>query len=370
MTHKRGRKLPPQGMRTIAVVSGKGGSGKTMVAVSLAQALAALDYHILLIDADFGTGGLTYYLNFKLFSRARFGLADLHSKTMAFGLDELISAAKTQSLQSHPELSNVAMVPTGDQRSLEPMTPPELTNLLKHVLGHANGEYDFVIMDCRGGIDEQSLAVCSISDDVLVVAETDATSIQATQHLVDILSSRDLRQKVAGFVLNKVMDDPTALAKASTSLFKAEYLGSVPFDIDATRAYIQGDLPDKNALFSRHIQVASSNMLPEADAYRNVRTLSADQFSTVTLRSPETRFGGMLVVTLGLYAGILLALGALGYLTIPSFSATSPAFTIGIVIFYLALLVAASSDAFKQAIGATLSAYPRVLSRAIAQIMR
>lgn len=63
--------------KSIAVVSGKGGSGKTMVAVALAQGVALAERSCILIDADFATGGLTYYLTFRNFKNARIGLSDI-----------------------------------------------------------------------------------------------------------------------------------------------------------------------------------------------------------------------------------------------------------------------------------------------------
>ena len=49
---------------SIAIVSGKGGSGKTFIAAELASLIAAR-IPVTLMDADTGTGGLSYYLGLK-----------------------------------------------------------------------------------------------------------------------------------------------------------------------------------------------------------------------------------------------------------------------------------------------------------------
>jgi septum site-determining protein MinD len=59
--------------RSIAIISGKGGSGKTMVTAMIAcildHACSVLpeknSQSILAMDADTGTAGLTYYLGLK-----------------------------------------------------------------------------------------------------------------------------------------------------------------------------------------------------------------------------------------------------------------------------------------------------------------
>jgi flagellar biosynthesis protein FlhG len=364
MTIDEKRGIQEQVGQSFAVVSGKGGSGKTLVAVAMAQALGALNYSTLLIDVDFGTGGLTYYLTFTIFSNARVGLADLHTnEDGGVSFENLLSSPKPASLVSNKELRFIRLIPTGDQRTAEPMDRETLEKLFKDVLYIAKSQFDYVIADCRGGIDPQSIAVCSICDEILVVAETDATSIQATQHLVDVLNRHDLKRKIVGFLLNKVMDDPTPLAKAATSFFRSEYLGAIPFDIDATRAYIQGELPSKNSLFSRHVQYCLSNMLLSARSYQNVRTLAPAEFSTVTLRNPETRLGGVLIGTLSVYLAIILML--VSYSIIPTdIDTIANPHLIGVVAgVYCSIVLLSLSESFKQKMGSIFSAYRTIIRR-------
>src|SRR5688572_12115014 len=61
---------------TLAVVSGKGGSGKTLVATAIAHGLALCEKKVLLVDTDTGTGGLSYYLGFSAYKQTREGLTE------------------------------------------------------------------------------------------------------------------------------------------------------------------------------------------------------------------------------------------------------------------------------------------------------
>jgi MinD-like ATPase involved in chromosome partitioning or flagellar assembly len=49
-------------MEIIAITSGKGGSGKTIVTASLGFALTRVGHRVLMIDADTATDGLSLFL--------------------------------------------------------------------------------------------------------------------------------------------------------------------------------------------------------------------------------------------------------------------------------------------------------------------
>ncbi len=65
MHGERGLKTRPHGINglvSIAVTSGKGGVGKTNVAINLAVALARLRHRVAILDADFGLGNVDVLL--------------------------------------------------------------------------------------------------------------------------------------------------------------------------------------------------------------------------------------------------------------------------------------------------------------------
>jgi flagellar biosynthesis protein FlhG len=183
-------------MRVIAFVSGKGGSGKTLVAAAFADFLSAHTVHpVYVVDADLATGGMTYYLGFKLFQRTARGFSDIVIRNLreADKQGAPIPFASTSS-------KGFKLMPVGNHRALMRLpehsfnAEPEVEAAFEYIIAEAKNSsqhYPIVLVDCRGGMDNESVAICRQATDVVLIAETDATSIQASQHLVDVLSDRN-----------------------------------------------------------------------------------------------------------------------------------------------------------------------------------
>ncbi len=181
------------------------------------------------------------------------------------------------------------------------------------------------------------------------MVETDAAAIRSTQHLTEILSRGGYGKKIGGFILNKVMDDPSQLANAGRSLFRAEYLGAIPFDIRTIRSFIRGQLPSQYSLLSRHVFRALSKIFPDIPRLAEARVLSPSEFSTISLRNPFARQGNTVLLGLSIY----LVAGYIGYNYINHRTVSS------IDAYFLAgsffLLVFGLSDYLKEQVGRLLS---------------
>lgn len=343
--------------KTFAVVSGKGGSGKTLIATSIAAAHADAGINTLLIDADFGTGGLTYYLGFNTFTGARTGLAELliHNEQSI-----TISRPTIDAIQSQFWLRRIGLLPVGSHRLLERESVKIEAADLERIIDLAAAEFEIVIFDCRGGIDEHSIMVCQSADEIIVIAETDAASIQATQYLVSKLSDIGLRKKIAGFILNKVMDDPSSLANAARSLFNTEYLGAIPFDISTTREFIKGNIPKIDSIFSRHVLKASSRLSDRLSIFSDINTLSPKEFGSITLRDPAIRTGGIIIGAASLYVtfAAIAIIDRILELNIEYFYL----YIYSVICIYVALIASALSDQIKKYVGRHMTRYVKYFS--------
>lgn len=334
--------------KSLALVSGKGGSGKTLIATAAALGIAKHDKSVLLVDADFGTGGLTYYLGFGSFERARDGLAEYllsRGRKSENPEEQYIAYANSDATENEPLISKVRLMPVGEHRIFEGSETACSTEAIRNLIANVGHEYDYVIFDCRGGIDHESLAVCAAVDQIVLVVETDAASIQASRHLSEIIHKGGLGKKLAGFVLNKVLDDPTSLAQAGISFFKCEVLASIPFDIDTTRRFIKGEIPDPKSLFCRHVFRMLNRLDRHLEQFYNIRVLKAAEYTSTTLRNPYSKFGGFVLTATAFYFYALV-----GIYIITTKTETST-MLISTLVASIVLVFASNSEEFKNSVG-------------------
>jgi len=277
--------------RAIAIVSGKGGSGKTIIAAVMAEVFDAAGQSLILVDADTGTAGLTFYFGLELVSNTSVGLTDLFLDS-----DKLQGERVSSVVRPIRGFKQAKFLSVGDYRRFpKDLSEAELASRMKPVISRLKEIADYVVFDCRGGIDEESLAVCKSVDDILLIVETDTTSYQATQRLVDILSENDTALKLKGFMINKVFDNPKTLAKNGTAAFRSQYLTAIPFDFDAMREFFTGGIPNTASVFGTHVQhglhKAYSEVIPEPAR----RVYRFDEYEEIGFVNLDSLRGGIVV---------------------------------------------------------------------------
>lgn len=294
--------------KAIAIVSGKGGSGKTMVAATMATILDSLGNKVLLVDADYGTAGLTYYMGLNTVANISVGLTNLSS------LESLNTKSLNRYTQVMNGFENSEFIGVGDHRRyLKSSSETNIEMLFDELVKISKEQYDFILIDCRGGIDTESLMVCKAVDEIVIVAETDTTSFQATQYLVDTLYDNDLSDKLSGFMINKVFDDPSSIARAGTASFKSQYLDSIPFDLDATKSFLVGDLPKRSSMFSSQISHVLCKLYPDIIKRPHTKSLAFSDYRSLSLRDNDSLLGGMMISFISLAFGSVLLYDQLLY---------------------------------------------------------
>jgi len=281
----------PSFPRSIAIVSGKGGSGKTVIAAVMTEVFDNQGVPVILVDADTGTAGLSFYLGLELVSNTAVGLTNLIS------LDNFADAPPIRSLlQTIKGLKSARFLSAGDYRRFPQAIPRDvISTKFQQILDLLKSESGIVIIDCRGGIDTESMAVCKAVDDIIVIVETDTTSYQASQQLVEILNANGVAMKLRGFIINKVFDDPKTLARNGTAAFHSKYLGSIPFDFETMRDFFIGKVPDENSVFAAHVQYALSRAYSDMvrEPYRRIYRF--EDYREIGLVNLDSMRGGVII---------------------------------------------------------------------------
>ena len=338
--------------KSIAIVSGKGGSGKTMVAATIAKVLDLLGHKVLLVDADYGTAGLTYYMGLNTVANISVGLTNLSSKS-EFNAEEVNKYSQKMS-----GFENSFFLGIGDHRRyLKSSSGTDLEKLFLKLVEKERKKYEFIIVDCRGGIDDESLLVCSAVDEIVIVAETDTTSFQATQYLVDTLYDNNLSGKISGFLINKVFDDPSSISRAGTASFKSQYLDSIPFDLEATKSFLVGDFPNRKSMFFSQVWHVVYKLYPDVIEKPALRSLAFSDYRGLSLRDNDSLLGGMMISFTSLAFGAILFYSQISYFELSRFS------TMVMVQLLVLFSVFSGIEPARRGVGRVFNIYKRLITR-------
>lgn len=224
--------------KVINLVSGKGGTGKTLFSAVLAEMLGANGYETLVVDLDAFVRGLTSLLYFhkqgalNLTEKDQFTVSDIF---MSKGGEELdgknISISRYLSFDVIPSVSRVDKIL--DFKDLMPDTKDEAYFILEKLLSSIPEKYDFIILDSRAGYDELISSTHRISDLSICIEEEDDISKITTENLIRQLqkdSDNPLFRVVNKARSAKTLEDLTSTASITE-------LGRIPFDMDIMKGF-------------------------------------------------------------------------------------------------------------------------------------
>ena len=152
----------------IAIASGKGGVGKSILACSLALSLADEDLKVLVFDADFGLSSIDILCGCEVPTTIGHVIRDQR---------DLKDAIFTTSF-------GISIVSGGSGwAELVDVDPGSVQVVLNGLKGLAN-EFDYILLDCGPGVGEKNLPFIKASDTLLAVTTPDATSLTSVYALV------------------------------------------------------------------------------------------------------------------------------------------------------------------------------------------
>ncbi len=169
----------------IAVLSGKGGTGKTTVCAGIATALAASGETVLCIDCDIGLRNLDISL----------GLSDcgaLSFLEVAEGGYSLSQAAR------HPQYPTLAFLTAPVNCKSEDISPDAFGQLLQQ----ARKEYRYVCLDAPAGIDAGFQLCAQFADRVILVTGADPAAVRDAARAGELLER--MGKKNVRLVVNRV----------------------------------------------------------------------------------------------------------------------------------------------------------------------
>lgn len=169
----------------VAVVSGKGGTGKTSVCAGLSIAMANAGLKVLCVDCDVGLRNLDISL----------GLSDCG--TLSF-LDVSEGSYRLEQAPRHPEFPTLAFLTAPMNRPIEEIDGDAFADLLHEAREH----FDYIFLDAPAGVDAGFRLVSRSADRFLVVTGSGPAAIRDASRvgeLLELMGKTDVR-----LVVNRV----------------------------------------------------------------------------------------------------------------------------------------------------------------------
>jgi len=214
--------------RIIAVMSGKGGVGKSTLSAALAVYLAERKQRVTLLDGDIGLRCADLMLNMQ--DQVVYDLGDLAENTCT--LD--------QALLPHPKHASLFLLAAPQLLKPSDVKAKKMAQIIEGL-----GErMDFVILDAPAGIGRGVKNLLGAQAEIIIVATPDDVSIRDAERLGGLLFQRG--ESSPGLVINRInrklirkgeMLAPDRIAQ----LLDMGLLGAIPDSGEVYRALLRHD---------------------------------------------------------------------------------------------------------------------------------
>jgi len=196
--------------KVIGVVSGKGGVGKSTIAVNLATLFTASEVDNLLIDGDTSNPSVGLHLGIWQHS---------------YGLQDVLAGKITpeEAIVLHPA-TGIRVIPS----SLRYVKEINMKHL-RRVVGEIK-TYKFITIDSPPGLSDDVENIMQSCNELVVVTTPDVPSVTSATKIISL--AEEFRVPVAGLVVNRILNKRYELhMNEIESMCNTRIIGKIPEDV-------------------------------------------------------------------------------------------------------------------------------------------
>jgi CO dehydrogenase maturation factor len=237
----------------IIAVSGKGGTGKTLVSSLIIKALSGTGKDVLAIDAD-PDSNLPEALGVEIEKTVGDVREELKQDTQA---GKIPAEMNKWDILDYKIMESVVETPKFD---LLVMGRPEgsgcycaVNNMLRKIIETLSSNYDVIVIDTEAGLEHLSRRTTQNVDIMLVVTDNSKRGMLTAQRIGELSSELDITFQKMFLILNRVKPENQEEIRNKADETGLEVIGIIYEDHDVAEYDIEGipllDLPsDSNSL--------------------------------------------------------------------------------------------------------------------------
>lgn len=197
--------------KVYAIISGKGGVGKTTSAINIGGAINSCDKEVVIIDANITTPNIGLHLGAPI---------------VPVSLNHVLANKAMPEEAIYVHKSGMKILPA----SLSTANAEKIEhNRLSHITKKIRRIFDYAILDSSAGLGSEAKSAIRAADDVIIVANPEMASV--TDALKAIKLAEQMRKDILGYILTRYTGKSHELSlPAVQDMLEVQMLGIVPED--------------------------------------------------------------------------------------------------------------------------------------------
>ena len=231
--------------KVYAIISGKGGVGKTTSAINLGASLNQLGEDVIIIDGNLTTPNIGIHLGAPI---------------VPITLNHVLSnQAKLEDAIYEHESGTKIMPASLSLKETKKIDPKKLSDITKRLKKITN----YIIIDCAAGLGEEAKSAIKAADEMIIIANPEIASV--TDALKTIKLSEEMNKTIKGLIITRYKGGKTDMSIPNIrDMLEIPLIGIIPEDEAVRESQVIKNpviLTHPKSKASRNYEIASRRIL-------------------------------------------------------------------------------------------------------------